>query len=375
MIRRRRFSTVIFRRYRSSMSKARDSKKTKKNNLILTYALFFLLFGASSYAISFEEIIELETQGKIEEAIGGYRALLESQNDRFCEITIRAVGIISDIEEKRALMKQAIDVCTQPDERHKLLLLLAELEELVGDIVAAQKYYQMASFAIPNKKDFYSLISSAILLFELGELRSAEAQVRGIIETCRIEEVKTSADILLSRIYFASEREEKSLEIAYTLIEQTEIRPAALLWIFELATYLSKEGLRDRAYRILLEDYSQSPEAAIAAGHIELYPSPSVFMGPALEDIPVEEGTTELQPEPRHDSNGKKFAIQTGAYSVRENAEYAVSDLKEAGFTAVIREEVNGFFRVVIPDIDRNKVDGTIDQLADKGFDGIPVEE
>ncbi len=115
-----------------------------------------------------------------------------------------------------------------------------------------------------------------------------------------------------------------------------------------------------------------SPEAAILSGDLDHYPSPTIFLG--LE--PTEVSETAVSTQFVHDE--RKMTIQTGSYSMRENAEYALQDLKAAGFSPEIREKVVGdkrYFRVILPDIAYDSVDEKIDELNERGFEGISVEE
>jgi rare lipoprotein A len=91
---------------------------------------------------------------------------------------------------------------------------------------------------------------------------------------------------------------------------------------------------------------------------------------PPNEIIPIIDAT----PEIAHVQNGKFYRIQVGAY---RNAKYAVdafSDLKDAGLTPAY-ERYNDLYRVVLAQIESNKVQSVIDTLAKAGYKDVLLKE
>jgi cell division protein FtsN len=107
-------------------------------------------------------------------------------------------------------------------------------------------------------------------------------------------------------------------------------------------------------------------------------PSLSVFIGSQEETGVTATEETSVVPEEADAQEAAFLSIQTGSYSVRENAEYALKDLKAAGFSAEIRERTIGdtvYYRVIIPDIGSDDVEKVILELKEKGFEGFRVYE
>ncbi|MBT3274001.1 MAG: hypothetical protein HN368_12665 [Spirochaetales bacterium] len=347
--------------------------------------LIALFTSVHSYGASFEEAVELEREGKLEEAASIYQSLLETDDKRHCEIIIRLYPLVANIGEKRDLLENSLDLCSSPSQTHEILTALASLEDLTGRIAAAQRYYQQAAFAVPDKKDFTSLMASANLLYDLGEYRNAEAQARGIQETCNIESIRFSAELLLSRIYYRSERNDKALETARNMVtrDPARISPAALLWIIELGRYLMEESLSGKAEELLMAIYPDSPEAALASGLVDSLPSPSSF----LETLPSEKRDIEpdgdvedaMVSDGGADKSGPEFvSIQTGSFSVRENADFASKDLKDAGFASevqVVHVNSRTYYRVVIVEVPAAESNDLILKLKDKGFEGFRISD
>lgn len=343
-------------------------------------ALLLFFNSLHLFSISFKEALAVEREGKVAEAIEAYKMLIANGDLNYCEIVSRLVVLVSNLDEKRSFLKDGLGACKEPETLHAFYLSLAGIDEITGNLESAQKYYQSASLTIPGKKDFSSLLSSAVLLFELGDYRGAEAQATVIIETCRIDELVSGAELLLSRTFFATDREDKSLQIAFDLLKKDPItlQPAALLWIVELSSYLEKNDLKKRAIEILLTSFPDTPEAAIYSGEIGRVPSPSLFFGLRQAKIGLSAEEIAVENEAADSEKTIVLSIQTGSYSVRDNAEYALKDLEKEGFTAEIKERKVGdsvYYRVLIVDVNSENVDKVILELKEKGFEGFRVYE
>ena len=357
---------------------ARDSKQRKRSETAAAFAALLFLLPVVALPLSFEQALALEKDGKEDEARAAYTELLELGDENYCTIALRLTRLLSRLEEKRALLVEALKRCNDPERIHEIYVNLAGIEEIAGNLEAAQQYYQSASLAVGQKKDFRSLLLSAILLFETGNYRGAEAQATVILDTCKVEELRQSAEVLLSRVFFASEKEEKALQIARRLINERKeaLDPAAIFWIAELAGFMDAAELAKTAANLLLTKYPESPEAQIYTGTLKRLPSLSVFIGPGQETSPDPAEETTATTPPADSQRIARLSIQTGSYSVRENAEYALKDLAAEGFTAEIKERTVGdtvYYRVLIPDVGTGEVEALILELKDKGFEGFRV--
>ena len=326
-----------------------------------------------------DKAAKLADDGKFSEAVNEYSAWLESNPDSpdFIRVSIQAANLEPEIEKKTGILQLAADKTNEPIERHGILVMLAELEELAGNPVSSQKHYQDASFAVPGSKDFESLLRSALLLLDLGEYRTAEAQSRAIIDTCREEEIKNRAVILLSRIYYMTEREREALELfgRDEAWQKKLFPPEGLLWIFELSRRLEVSDLSARALEQLAALYPDSLELSLVSGDAEYFPSPSAFIGlpkvAVVEIVSTPESINEVDEE-------TEISIQTGSFSVKENAEYAARDLKAEGFDSqIVERKINDktFYRVIVPDVKQDNLQTILLQLKEKGFEGFPLYE
>ena len=360
---------------------ARDTKIKRKSKRPSTVLALLLIFNtAYLFPISFEEALAIEREGKSGEAIEAYKALIKNSDENYCEIVSRLVLLVSNIDEKRNLLKESLGKCNEPERRHTFYVALAGLEEISGNLEAAQKYFQSASLATPEKKDFISLLSSAVLLFELGDYRGAEAQATVITKTCKVDDLIYKAEVLLSRVFYATDREEKSLQIAFSMLKKEPEKqdPAAILWVVELSNLLEKSDLHARAVEMLLSEFPDTPEAAIYRGEIGRVPSPSAFLGRRQPNIESTDDKTIVASETVETAANTVLSVQTGSYSVRENAEYALKDLEKEGFAAEIRERTIGervYYRVLIVNVASENADGVILALKEKGFEGFRVFE
>ena len=353
----------------------------KKNSILIQLSAFFFLFIFAHFAIGqdLDKAAQLADSGKLSEAVNEYTAWLEANPDNpdFSLVSIHAANLEPEIGKKTGILQHAAEKTHEPTIRRDILVMLAELEELAGNPVSSQKHYQDASFAVPGSKDFESLLRSALLLLDLGEYRTAEAQSRAIIDTCREDEVKNRAIVLLSRIYYMTEREQEALEL-FGKDEEWQKKlfpPEGLLWIFELGKRLEVSGLSAKALEELAARYPDSLELSLIAGDAEYFPSPSAFIGLTRvadsEIVSPREGTNQVDEE-------AEISIQTGSFSVKENAEYAAADLKAEGFnTQIVERIINNktFYRVIVPDVKPDNLQTILLQLKEKGFEGFPLYE
>lgn len=73
--------------------------------------------------------------------------------------------------------------------------------------------------------------------------------------------------------------------------------------------------------------------------------------------------------------SGKKWDIQVGAFSMRDNALNFAKKVKAAGFNNVILQKTSTVVRVSIKAVPTEKVNETIDELVKKGYPDLVVRE
>ena len=331
---------------------------------------------------------ELEESGDVAAAIALYKTwIADNPGD---ESSLAVVLHTADLEPvllaKIELLSSALAQSSEPESRNALLVARGRIQEIVGDLASAQESYQEASFVVPGKKDLESLLSSARLLFEIGEFRDAEAQARGMLQTVDDAEVRTDAAVILSRVYAATEREGRAVETIRQVLGSSG-DGSALLWAVHLARLTEDADLEADALEQLEANHQGSMELALAVGTIDALPSASQILGlggigPAAE-VALEQTQTvasdtraENQTVLVESAEPEYIDIQTGSFLVRENAEYALKDLRGEGFEAILRErriEEKLFFRVVLPEVPAAEVQQTLVRLKERGFEGYPL--
>ena len=353
-------------------------------------ALIMLLLVASAlHGQNLETAKTYEAAGETDKAFAEYQQWLADNtgSSEYLEVALRAGDLIAATDTKVAYLAELSTKITDPPGRYEVLKKLATLEELIGRLGPAQQHFIEASFAIPEKKDFSCLLRSANLLFELGEYRSAEVQAQAIVETCKIELLVMHASTLLSRVYYVTDRVEHATALSLEMLVDENITPGALLWLYKLGGYTAQVDVSNRALSLLRERYPESVEASLLEGGVDYLPAPSLFLGPKPKDespnLEEEAGTSreeseggEVEADSGFSEEDILVSIQTGSFSVLDNAEYAIKDLKTAGFAAVIRQKkVNDtlYYRVLIPEVPSSTVAEVILLLKEKGFEGFPL--
>lgn len=324
-------------------------------------------------------------QGNHEEAVSAYvEWLADNQNGEAYPNAVNEITpFIVDFPERREYLEKALQAGPKPELRRELLVKLAETEMHSGLLMDAQRHFLEASFAVPGRQDPTSLLQSALLAFELGENEDAEALARIVIETGRQETGKRNARILLSRVYHATDRIDAAFALLITGEEiHEDIGATGLYWVYRLSSLEGRMSLAEAARTRLMTDYPDALETSLIEGHADRLRSGSYIfetLGSRLSEQMIVTDTSAMEediPEISGPDLARSLSIQTGSFTVRENAEYAADDLRSEGFESKIEEKVvNGilYFRVVVPEVDDDEVDKTILELKESGFEGYLI--
>jgi tetratricopeptide (TPR) repeat protein len=324
-------------------------------------------------------------QGNHEDAVSAYvEWLSDNQNDETYPNAVNEITpFIINFAERREYLGKALQAGPEPELRRELLVKLAETEMQSGLLMDAQRHFLEASFAVPGRQDPTSLLQSALLAFELGGNKDAEALARIVIETGRQETGKRNARVLLSRVYHATDRIDAAFDLLITGEEIHEgIGVAGLYWLYRLSSLEGRIALAESARTRLQTDYPEALETSLVEGHADRLPSGSyVFetLGSRMSEQVIVTDTpakSEDIPAISQPDLTRSVSIQTGSFTVRENAKYAADDLRSEGFESKIEEKVvNGilYFRVVVPEVDDDEVDKTILDLKESGFEGYLI--
>jgi hypothetical protein len=194
----------------------------------------------------------------------------------------------------------------------------------------------------------------------------------------------------------ATDRIDEALRVAFLLTEDktnTTENETILYFIFDISSRSGREDKMKAAFEGLKKEYSGSLEYRLAeltlngTRTVRPFPSPSALLNPAgktagisslegkkIHSIPAR--TEERKTDPA-------AAIQTGSFSMKENAEYMVKDLKTYGFNPVIREEDRAggekIYKVLVPlDPHQRTIEETqhvLIRLKEKGVEGFLLFE
>ena len=110
-------------------------------------------------------------------------------------------------------------------------------------------------------------------------------------------------------------------------------------------------------------------------------PSPSLLLDATIARSPTSPAPATTLSEVSTDSavfEDQSTRVQTGSFSVRENAEFAMADLVAAGFRVSIEERIvsgTSYYRVLIPEVASDNLDRVLLELREKGFEGFPIYE
>ncbi|MDR2110758.1 MAG: SPOR domain-containing protein [Spirochaetaceae bacterium] len=270
--------------------------------------------------------------------------------------------------------------------RHGILLRLARLFGLSGNIEGAAQAWTGAAFAEQGKRDDAALIEGAACLIAMGELDRAEAAVKTVLLTGRERRGLLRARYMGAHIEAFRSGDYRLLTALLDDPEYGELKPAIY---YNLWKFFGVESCKTR----LLAEFPASPEARIIQDGRRVSAAPAAMWllfpgraGVTLENSgppPADSGPSPAGPpvpqpsaasrEPAGPGEGPR-AIQTGLFRGEENARAMADRLRAAGFTAIISPRIVGgaaYWMVgVPPGADANM---TVLRLRDAGFESFPV--
>ena len=293
----------------------------------------------------------------------------------------------SDPQAALQLIRTYLPIVQSGDQRHRLLLDMARLEEQQHQLQSAQLHYQSAAFAPTGDPDYNSLFMSALLLIDFAEYDQALLQCRHVIRESQSEALRLQARLQEARILQLQGKKSEALETLNVLYEQRGSLSAEILYgMHSLYSLIYAKNTSESAYaaeiaRLLQERYPDSPEYALLQRKIQRKPTPETALGLNTQANgsadSLSSGGTGTPPETETEEEAPKSrAIQTGSFQDAENAHYMQRELEKLGFTAMVAQaEVNGtsFFRVLVPIAYGETEQEVVLRLKEKGFEGYPV--
>jgi len=347
-------------------------------SLIRSTVLCFM-FLLSVFQLSGQDIakaMDLERSGKRADAVLQYETWLKENPNatNYFEVLLHTVDINENYDEAIRTLKEGLSRA-QTEDRKACLLKLATLSEMLGRIDEAAISYYNAFFSVTPTEDYQILLKSANLYMELGDYPKARSIGKMVLTVSQAAKFRAEAAVLLSRIYLVEGNLTEAKELVLPLVDQKEIEPASLLWIYALGYYTGDKELLTYARKRMETQYPNSMEYALMTQSVEYYPSPVNYLG-LLPPIALE--VEEKGPSSSEGSSSTLIMIQTGSFLDRENAEYMVKDLKSSGFNPEIKTSlISGktYYKVVIPSIPEKELQKHLVLLKEKGFEGYPLYE
>jgi hypothetical protein len=263
-------------------------------------------------------------------------------------------------------------------ERRGVLLRLARLLRLSGNVEGAAQVWMEAAFAEQGKRDDLAMLEGAACFIAQGELDRAEAVVKTVLLTGRDRRALLRARYTAAWIEAFKFGSPAALAALAEDPDYGDLRPAAYYALWKI---FGLEGYKTR----LAAEFPASPEGRIVRDEkVSASPQAMWFLFPGRENAgpvtparsedPPAAGRAGISRAPDPGPGEGPRAIQTGLFSREENARAMAERLRIAGFTAAVNQRtVNGsaYWAVSIPP--GADPDTTVLRLRDAGFEAFPV--
>jgi tetratricopeptide (TPR) repeat protein len=307
----------------------------------------------------------------------------------------------TDLSRQIGLLNELRRTSTRSANQYVVSVELARLYELSGRLDEARQSYE-ASFRLkPDEWDFESLLRAARLHLEFGAFAESIRRARLVIQGSQSASRRAAARLVIAEAYL-SEGNAQSAQEELNKTERAQLLgdPAGILLAIRVADALGRTGKAEEYLQRLTLQYPDSPEAAIALGdtaQIAAFPSPLQLSRLPESDIALsldapEESAgsppaagmsspSENDPpksDERRDDAETSFFLQTGSFSVEENARYMREDLLKLGFEPIVRSVIRDgarYYQVLVPVVDdsREAAEELMGRIQQRGFDGFLV--
>jgi cell division septation protein DedD len=295
-------------------------------------------------------------------------------------------------------LEQKLSAGIPPAERHDILVHLAQLRQLSGNIaIAAVNWLDAAAAVDPN--DDAALVSGAFCLAATGEWEKAALVLRPLLASDGQEPSMLQARYLDACLRTWTTHDASTLAVLAGDPEFAALRPMIYYTLWQTIT--RNPAVRGAANAELwksrlLAEFPQSPEARAVdseknkdAPVISAVQSPLWLLFPGAADFisvePPKSAVSAEQPKPAAPvkpatpavTGNASFGVvlQTGLFGKEANARAQSDALQKAGFTATVsRKLVNGteYWAVTVPA--GQNTNKTIQELKKAGFDSFPVK-
>lgn len=352
---------------------------------ILCILVLYQSFYCFSQVHTLEEAKKKEAENKIIDAVQIYKAWLRENSGHgdFKTALHRVIQLDSNSKELLAFLYEIESLCRIQKDKCYTAESIAQLEEFHGNLTNARTYYLYVFNNETGEKRFASLLSASQILFKQGFFNNSRKGLDIILEHSKDNEICAKAGILISSIHIVRGEWEKAKKNYISLIKQyksTTVYPVILLGYLDCLLFFNNEQEITKVLEVFRKYFSSSPEYTLALKHsgkkkdgrIFYYPSPSSFIN--------ENGKNEDFSTEESDDEPGTIYIQTGSFTMLENAEDMVKELKKKNVKATIKEKLknNMVYYSVLIEVESSEpeiINEKILTLKEAGFEGFLVTE
>ena len=300
----------------------------------------------------------------------------------------------NSVDESVEYIKSVLPSVSAPEEKRAVYILLGTIQEQLSYYSEASTSFAAAAGitagdadGMPKKNNEELVLDAVRCSLSAGDFYTADSYLNSAVRNSKNQEIQSYIKLYsqwsaLCKAENASDLQEPvALLQAYLKVQtMAAVHPAILLTLWYVTG--------DAAYSdMLLKKYSQSTEAAIVKGDVQLLPSPFWFFVPKSGEALPETGSysasayeqplieEETAAEKKGADNSKKVKLQLGLFRTESNAKVLVDELKKKGFDCYITTEKRAsgttYYIVLTQENEKNTV---ADELRSAGYDCYVVE-
>jgi hypothetical protein len=266
-----------------------------------------------------------------------------------------------------------------PAARHETYSRMARLQELSGDIEGAAQSWINAAQAEPGIRDYAAMLHGAACFAALGEWERADAALRNVLLNKPGQEILYEARLMAAQLEALRSGGVNTAGLNALLSD-----PAYGAYKPRIYFSLWKFNGQDNWRRLLVEEYSRSPEGRIAAGTTVSAASTAMWLlfpgrgSPAAQPVqptaPAPRAAQPPAPPQAAAPSAGQTLLQAGLFSREANAQALIEKLRAAGFSTITGSLSRpGGEYIVVYVIPGRDINASIRQLESAGFDSFPV--
>jgi tetratricopeptide (TPR) repeat protein len=370
----------------------------KTRRLISLFMLFISLNTYADEAI-FNEVDQYLSIGQNQEAADLIENYINSypEADIIPDLIDKYIPIINNTNNVIIYLKE-LENTLKGYNLYYLYKKIAVIEELCGKIESAQYYFHNAALISESPEQGECYFESARLLYEIGNIDMSVIELSTVFIISANIKIVSRAFVLKGHLAKSMGDYEEAREIYELVINNYRGYPGEIEAVFSMILLIYYEySDSDNAEKYLQYLYSiapDSPEYKIAYNivnkldsNINISVTPERFFNyykineyTDTELVENYSNTTKEETMESHNfqddsSDDGKIFVQTGSFVIKENAEYMVSDLSDAGFNAeILSTFINDtlYYKVVIGSFKNNEeANRELIRVKEAGFEGF----